>query len=127
MWLILLTLSIFVHYVSIACIVCASFYIAALMYAAIQIGLSSDLSLIMFVPVIIVIYHISYGVWTFVGALQIVTTMAAVRFGKVANAVINCERATIINATKLLSILTKRLYWNDGYVCCKKYWQRGDK
>jgi len=42
----------------------------------------------------------------------------------VANAVINCERATIINATKLLSILTKRLYWNDGYVCCKKYWQR---
>jgi glycosyltransferase involved in cell wall biosynthesis len=127
MWLILLTLSIFVHYVSIACIVCASFYIAALMYAAIQIGLSSDLSLIMFVPVIIVIYHISYGVWTFVGALQIVTTMAAVRFGKVANAVINCERATIINATKLFSILTKRLYWNDGYVCCKKYWQRGDK
>ncbi len=119
-WLILLTLSIFLHYVSIACIVCASFYIAALMYAAIQIGLSSDLSLIMVVPAIIVIYHISYGVWTFVGVLQIVTTVAAVCFRKVANAVINYKRATVINATGLLSILTKKLYWNVGYSCCKK-------
>jgi len=122
----LLILSICFYYASIVCIVCASFYIIALMYAALEIGLSSGLSLIMLVPIIIAIYHISYGFWTFAGVLQAVTTMSAACFGKVINAVINCKCVTIINATRQLSILIKKLYWHFSYMCCKKSWQRGN-
>jgi glycosyltransferase involved in cell wall biosynthesis len=125
-WLLLLMLSIRYHYASIVCIVCSLFYVVALMYAAVQVALSSDLSLIVLVPVIIALYHISYGVWTFVGSIKIVTTTLAVSFRRVANKVTNCKGVTDINITKQSGILISKRYWRFNYRFCRKNWQRGD-
>ena len=125
-WLTLLMLSIFYHYASVVCFVCTSLYVAALMYAAMQITLSTDLFAILLVPVIIAIYHINYGVWTFVGSLQVLTTTLAVCFKRVLNVIRNCRCITVINAPEQFGILVKKWFWHFSYSFCRKNWQRGD-
>jgi glycosyltransferase involved in cell wall biosynthesis len=75
-WLFLLVFSAFYHHAGIVFIAYNLFYIVAVIYATIEIAIHNNWRYILFVPVLLVVYHMSYGVSTGIGGLKLFNAWA---------------------------------------------------